>query len=401
MIWDFLMFQIHRQRETPEQRERRVLRARVNKAKSQLRKNLSQQGAAPEEIEKRVEELSQNFQVPTTPVRPYKAQNATAQRIASETIVVPEIGVEADVKPPVKKRSVKSKEAISSPAQALPSNQVTPKKRGRPPTKKVEVPAQPPVLSATTTGVIISREPPSQSRALAQTIQLHQSVPLTQPSPVATVTTLYPTNSFNQQQFHIQQYTHSSQPQVIYSYQSQQIQPVTQSFSLQHILDGVQYHETFNQSLTIAAAAPVTQYTQHDQSTTSSQHEYGSSYYDDDNDRKSGPVSPACESFDAYSNYSYNQSEVSTQQIFASQPPIPHSQPEPSPHKKSKTGTTEPVAASDTERRGPKGGKIRPGRKYVYRPPKNPNAKTRTKQKDVIRDVVCDQCGEFDNIRVF
>ncbi|CAL8110770.1 unnamed protein product [Orchesella dallaii] len=65
------MDEIHRQIETPGQREKRLIRMRVNKAKNDLRKRLSEHGAPPEEIQNKIEEFVATYQ-PTTNFRPYK-----------------------------------------------------------------------------------------------------------------------------------------------------------------------------------------------------------------------------------------------------------------------------------------------------------------------------------------
>ncbi|ODM91069.1 putative zinc finger protein [Orchesella cincta] len=84
------MDEIHRQIETPGQREKRLIRMRVNKAKNDLRKRLSEHGAPPDEIQNKIEEFVATYQ-PTTNFRPYKPRPESWKPIDPTELVLLEV----------------------------------------------------------------------------------------------------------------------------------------------------------------------------------------------------------------------------------------------------------------------------------------------------------------------
>ncbi|CAL8136652.1 unnamed protein product [Orchesella dallaii] len=79
------MEEIRNQMETPEQREHRLIKARINFAKRNLRERLSKHGAPPDEIDARIEEFVASYQ-PRPVFRPYKPRPDNCRPLQPEDI---------------------------------------------------------------------------------------------------------------------------------------------------------------------------------------------------------------------------------------------------------------------------------------------------------------------------
>ncbi|CAL8136646.1 unnamed protein product [Orchesella dallaii] len=81
------MDEIRRQKETSEQRERRLITNRINFAKRSIRKRLSQRGAPPEEIEAKIQEFVATYE-PHRDFKPYVPRPANHRPINPEDLAL-------------------------------------------------------------------------------------------------------------------------------------------------------------------------------------------------------------------------------------------------------------------------------------------------------------------------
>lgn len=399
--------QIQQQIETPEQREKRLIRHRINRAKWNMRKRLESCGAPPEEIAQKLSELQKSY-TPTHNFRPYKPRPDSWKPIDPEDLALLQDGIMKDEP----KDESATPAASSKPKQpkASTSRQSTGTgRRGRPPKsllqqhqqqQQQQQQATQPTPSLATSTVIISKDGAVQFHP-------HNNVPLPYPqppiSPAATSTcsyvsaaetpepVQYATVQIHQPQHQVhQQFIHQPQhqqqhhqnthygnqyhfQQPIYPHQQPQTQP--QTYSLQHILDSITFHDPGNPTSvgTTIGGHQIT-YQNQQQHDASSHHDYASSYDNHSHPPTSPPASPG-------GDHDYGGGSFSD---FNFQPPASIASTTDSARKRGRPRKDEPPRPKK-----PKGSKAghRPG-------PRGPKKSNKT---NVIRDMVCDECGNAYN----
>lgn len=380
------MDEIQQQIETPEQRERRLMRHRVNRAKWNLRKRLEGSGATKEEIEARLKELHSTYQ-PTFQFRPYKPRPDAWKPVTESDLQLLQEELAKEEKQDEK--PVVPKQPKAGPSKAA----TTTVRRGRPPKNlQAETSPQPSHSTSVATAVIISRDGVSTAPVHFQpqpAHQIHYPQPASSPagqstcSYVSAAETPEPAHYPHHQQHHhpphhnfVQphhQYTHHNQ----YQYQgySQPPQGQSQAYSLQNILDSITFQEnggasTQGPSISSQAIYPHSAAHHHQHSMDGSQHgDYASSYDNHSPPPSSPPHSPGGVEHDYSNNYSDLQfPPPSTDSI----------------RKRGRPRKDEPPRPK--KQKGQKGGH-RPG----------PRGPKRASKGNVIRDMVCDECGNAYN----